>query len=77
MIRKEIESKEWQYYLFEKGDDIELSVPIAKPTPGFDVIHTLTQIEKKSYLAKGVTALQTRISDMKKKPSSYKMNSWR
>lgn len=77
MIRKEIESKEWQYYIFEKGKDIELSVPIAKPTPGFDVIHTLNEKEKSDYLSQGVTILKERISDMKKNFSKYKMNSWR
>lgn len=77
MIRKEIESKEWQYYLFEKEDDIELSIPVAKPTPGFDVIHVLTKAEKEKYLITGVETLQIRMNDMKKNPSNYKMISWR
>jgi len=33
-IRKLLEATEWQYYVYENDDTIELSVPIPKPAPG-------------------------------------------
>ena len=77
MSRKLLEQKEWEYYLYEDNDTIELSVPIARPNPGFDVIHILDGTEKEKYLQTGITALENRIADMKVNFYDYKMNSWR
>jgi hypothetical protein len=54
-----------------------LSVPIPKPSPGFDITHILTRLEKEQYLHIGIKALEDRIQDMKVNFSNYKMNSWR
>ncbi len=75
--RKLIEKKDWDYYIYETDDVYELSVPIAKPTPGFDVIYTLNRKEKNDYICQGVIILKERINDMKENFSKYKMNSWR
>lgn len=50
-IRKLLKAIEWQYYVYEDDNNIELSVPIPKPTPGFDVTYTLNQNEKEEYLS--------------------------
>lgn len=72
-----LEKKEWEYYIYEIEDNIELSIPITKPTPGFDIIYILNECEKEKYLCIGIEALQDRIKDMKTNFSNYKMNSWR
>ncbi len=77
MKKKLLEQKEWEYYVYEENDTIELSIPIPKPTPGFDIIYTLNASEKEEYLNAGIKALEDRIEDMKINFSNYKMNSWR
>ncbi|WP_042722707.1 hypothetical protein [Flavobacterium sp. B17] len=74
---KVLEKKDWEYYLFEEENNIKLSVPIPKPTPGFDIIYTLDEYEKENYLRKGIIALKDRIEDMNVNFSNYEMNSWR
>lgn len=75
--RKLLEQKDWNYYLYEENSILELSVPISSPTPGFDIIHILNEVEKEKYLQIGIKALEDRIQDMKTNFSDYKMNSWR
>ncbi len=75
--RKLLEEKEWEYYVFEENDTIQLSVPIPTPTPGFDIIYTLNDSEREKYLLIGIKALEERIQDMKVNFSDYTMNSWR
>lgn len=75
--RKLLEQKDWNYYLYEENNILELSVPISSPSPGFDIIHTLNESEKEKYLQIGIKALEDRIQDMKTNFSDYKMNSWR
>lgn len=75
--RKLLEKKEWEYYVFEENDTIELSVPIPNPTPGFDITYTLNESEREKYLYHGITSLEERIQDMKVNFSNYTMNSWR
>lgn len=75
--RKLLEEKEWEYYVFEENDTIQLSVPIPTPTPGFDIIYTLNDSEREKYLLTGIKALEERIQDMKVNFSDYTMNSWR
>lgn len=75
--QKLIEEKEWNYYVYEDGNTILLSVPIPRPTPGFDVLHTLTEYEKEHYLSNGIQSLENRIKDMNTNYSNYKMISWR
>lgn len=75
--KKLLEKKDWHYYIYEVADTIELSVPIPKPTPGFDISHTLNAAEKEKYLRTGIKALEERIADMKDNFSAYKMNAWR
>ncbi|MEO4006523.1 hypothetical protein [Flavobacterium sp. CAU 1735] len=76
-MKKILEKKEWEYYVFEENNNIELSIPIAKPNPGFDIIYTLNESEKENYLNVGIKAIEERIEDMKINFSNYKMNSWR
>lgn len=75
--RKLLEEKEWEYYVFEENDTIQLSVPIPNPSPGFDIIYTLNKSEREKYLHTGIKALEERIQDMKVNFSDYTMNSWR
>ncbi|MCS4301039.1 hypothetical protein DRF65_10425 [Chryseobacterium pennae] len=75
--RKLLEKKEWEYYVFEENNTIELSVPIPNPIPGFDITYTLSEPEREKYLHTGIKALEERIQDMKVNFSNYKMNSWR
>lgn len=75
--KKLLEKKDWNYYVYKIEDTIELSIPIPKPTPGFDIIYTLSESEKEKYLNEGIKALDERIEDMKTNFSNYKMNSWR
>lgn len=77
MNKKLLEKKDWEYYVFEKDNNIELSVPIPNPKPGFDIIYILNESEKEMYLYTGIKALEDRIEDMKINFSNYKMNSWR
>lgn len=77
MEKKLLEKKDWEYYVSEENNTIELSVPIPKPTPGFDIIYILNESEKEKYLNTGIKALEERIEDMKINFSNYKMNSWR
>jgi len=75
--RKLLEKKDWKYYVFEEDDNIELSVPIPNPCPGFDIIYILEESEKEMYLQTGIKALEDRIEDMKINFSNYTMNSWK
>lgn len=75
--KKLLEKNDWHYYIYAAGDTIELSIPIPHPTPGFDIIYTLSESEKEKYLNAGINALEERIKDMKVNFSNYKMNSWR
>lgn len=75
--KKLLEKKDWKYYVFEEDGNIELSVPIPNPSPGFDIIYILNESEKEMYLHTGIQALEDRIEDMKINFSNYKMNSWR
>lgn len=72
-----LEKKDWEYYIFEEDNNIELSVPVPNPSPGFDIIYVLNESEKEMYLHTGIRALEDRIEDMKINFSNYKMNSWR
>ncbi|GEM_PF-1867350 len=47
--KKTSRKKDWNYYVYEDDHTIQLSVPIPKPTPGFDVLHTLNESEKEQY----------------------------
>lgn len=75
--KKLLEKKDWNYYVYEEGGNIQLSVPIPKPTPGFDILYTLNESEKEKYLQIGVKALEDRIEDMNVNFTKYEMNSWR
>ncbi|SDJ10877.1 hypothetical protein [Chryseobacterium jejuense] len=75
--KKLLEKKEWECYIFESNGHIELSIPTAKPTPGFDIVYILNETEKEKYLQIGIKALEDRIADMKMNFSNYEMNSWR
>ncbi len=75
--KKLLEKKDWHYYVYEVEDIIGLSIPIPNPTPGFDIIYTLSEAEKEKYLSEGIKALDERIEDMKTNFSNYKMSSWR
>lgn len=75
--KKILEKKEWHYYIDEEDSHITVSVPIGKPAPGFDVMYTLNESEKETYLQIGLKALEERIEDMKMNFSNYEMNSWR
>jgi hypothetical protein len=77
MNKKLIEKKDWEYYIYQDNNSIELSVPIPNPNPGFDIIHILNESEKEMYLQNGIKALEGRIKNMKTNFSNYKMNSWR
>ncbi|PQA90905.1 hypothetical protein B0A69_19420 [Chryseobacterium shigense] len=71
------EQKEWEYYIYEQGHQITLSIPIPKPTPGFDIIYNLNESEMEEYRHAGIKALEDRIEDMKVNFYNYEMNSWR
>ncbi|SDM19390.1 hypothetical protein [Chryseobacterium taihuense] len=75
--KKLLEKKDWEYYVFVEDSNIELSVPIPNPIPGFDIIYILDKSEKEMYLKTGIKALEDRIEDMKINFLNYKMNSWR
>ncbi|MGE8555657.1 MAG: hypothetical protein ACN6OB_17195 [Chryseobacterium jejuense] len=75
--KKLLEKKDWKYYVFEEDGNIELSVPIPNPSPGFDIIYILNESEKEKYLHTGIQAVEDRIEDMKNNFSNYKMNSWK
>lgn len=75
--KKLLEKKDWNYYVYEEGNNIQLSVPIPKPPPGFDVLYTLNESEKEKYLYTGIKALEERIEDMNMNFTNYEMNSWR
>ncbi|SDJ08982.1 hypothetical protein [Chryseobacterium jejuense] len=36
--KKLLEKKDWKYSVFEEDGNIELSVPIPNPSPGFDIV---------------------------------------
>ena len=57
--------------------NIELSIPIPLPAPGFDVVYILNLKEKNLYLEKGSYTLKNRIKDIQTNPYNYKMNSWK
>lgn len=75
--KKLLEKKDRNYYVYEDDHTIQLSVPIPKPTPGFDVLHTLNESEKEAYLKIGIQALESRIADMNRSYTAYAMHSWR
>lgn len=75
--KKLLEKKDWHYYIYEDNSHMILYVPIGKPAPGFDVVYTLNESEKETYLQKGIKALEERIEDMKGNFLNYEMNSWR
>lgn len=75
--KKVLEKKEWNYYVFENDGHIGLSIPIAEPAPGFDILYALNESEKEEYLRIGMKALEDRMEDMKVNFSNYQMNSWR
>lgn len=75
--KKLLEKKDWAYYVYEGHNMIESSVPIPKPTPGFDVIYILSESEKEKYLNEGIKSLEGRIEDMNINFSNYEMISWR
>jgi len=76
-IKKLLEKKDWHFEIYQENNNITLSVPIPKPAPGFDVIHTLSDYEKEKYLQIGIKALEERIQDMNDNFYNYQMNSWR
>ena len=73
---KLILKKEWVYYVYQLGDDYELSVPVPDPAPGFDVVHLLNEAEKRSFLANGISALQSRMDDMNANKDKYECTPW-
>ncbi len=75
--KKLLEKKDWEYYVFEDNNNIELSIPVSNPSPGFDILYVLNTSEKEMYLHTGIKALEERIEDMKINFLNYKMNSWR
>ncbi|WP_294282784.1 hypothetical protein [uncultured Chryseobacterium sp.] len=75
--KKLLEKKDWEYYIFQQNDILELLVTVEKPNPGLDIIHQLNTSEKENYLKMGIQALEDRIKDMKENFSWYKVNSWR
>lgn len=75
--KKLLEQKEWQYYIYEEDSRMIVSVPIASPAPGFDILYTLNESEKEKYRQTGIKALEDRIEDMKVNFSNYEMNSRR
>ena len=77
MSKKLIEKQDWRYYLYELDEVYELSVPVASPAPGFDVFHILNESEKDLYHQQGISALESRMSDMSKNSWNYRMASWR
>lgn len=77
MSKKLLEKKDWDYYISEEDNNIELLIPIPKPNPGFDIIYILNESEKENYLHVGIKALENRIEDIKTNFFKYKMNSWR
>lgn len=77
MNKKLLEKKDWHFEIYQQNNNIILSVPIPKPAPGFDVIHTLSDYEKEKYLQIGIKALEERIQDMNVNYYDYQMNSWR
>lgn len=77
MNKKLLEKKDWEYYIFEQNDILELLVTVEKPNPGLDIIYQLDESEKEKYLKMGIQTLEDRIKDMKKNFSRYKVNAWR
>ncbi len=77
MNKKLLEKKDWEYYIFEQNDILELLVTIEKPNPGLDIIYQLNESEKENYLKMGIKTLEDRIKDMKENFSRYKVNAWR
>ncbi len=75
--KKILEKKEWEYYVFEHDDNIQLSVPVIWSKLGFDVLYTLSVSEKEDYLHRGIEALEGRIGDMRINALQYEMNSWK
>lgn len=72
-----IEKSDWLYYVYEVNGDLELSIPIGSPPPGFDILHTLTVDEKKIYEKAGISSLQERIKHMKENRNEYKLIAWK
>lgn len=58
--KKLLEKKDWEYYVFEEDSNIDLSVPIPNPSPGFNIIYILDESEKETYLHTGIKALEDR-----------------
>lgn len=77
VIKKLIEKKDWNYYVYEDGQTILLTVPIPTPAPGFDVLYSLSETEKETYLRNGIQTLESRIGDMNVNYANYEMIAWR
>lgn len=74
---KLIAYKEWAYYIYDKDNTIELTVPIPAPTPGFDIVYILSEPEKEAYVKTGIKALESRIADMSSNYTAFIMHPWR
>lgn len=73
-----IEYQDWDYIIYRlKDGKLELQIDIETPDPGFDVYHILNNMESEKYFENGVEEIRDRISDMKKNPFDYKVQSWR
>lgn len=76
-MRKLIEKKDWEYALYQKGEQYELTMVTSSPPPGFDVFHVLEEKEVAAYESLGMEALQERIADMKENYIQYRHQSLR
>lgn len=47
------------------------------PAPGFDIVYTLNEQEKETYIKTGIKAFESRIADMNSNYTAYVMCSWR
>ena len=78
-MKQLIEKEEFIFYLYKDDatNELQLSVPISDPHPGFDVIYMLTIEEQKLYLKNGAEALRERVNDMNLNYKNYTLVSWR
>ncbi|MBP2619523.1 hypothetical protein [Chryseobacterium jejuense] len=53
-----LEKIDWEYYVFEENNSIELFIPIPNPSPGFDILYVLNEFEKEMYLHIGIKVLE-------------------
>ncbi len=75
--QKLVEKKDWEYYIYQLKDGYELLVPTPSPAPGVDIIHVLTQEERRRYIEEGKDVLKDRIKDTLNNMHAYKVNAWR